>query len=110
MSEYDYWEQCIMEAAEDCGANLTQQQVETIASWVKGCHENYGLAHYTPSASDHYQQEIDRIKREHRAEEMRIAKERRLDRERYEDTIRDWRRANWELRNELERTRELAGR
>lgn len=41
---FDYWRECIAEAAEDCGATLTDEQITSIASWVEGAHENYGLA------------------------------------------------------------------
>lgn len=41
----DYWKECISIAAEDCGAVLTDEQIEAIADSVRGGHENYGTAH-----------------------------------------------------------------
>lgn len=40
----DYWEHCLSEALEDAGMTATKEQLDTLASWVEGAHENYGLA------------------------------------------------------------------
>lgn len=40
----NYWETTISEAAEECGLDLTPEQLDTLASWVEGAHENYGMA------------------------------------------------------------------
>jgi RecJ-like exonuclease len=40
----DYWEECIREAFEDAGIVATDEQVDIVAGWVDGAHENYGLA------------------------------------------------------------------
>lgn len=40
----NYWEECITEALDDSGLKATKEQIENIASWVEGAHENYGLA------------------------------------------------------------------
>lgn len=40
----DYWKECISEAFDDAGVTVTSKQLETVASWVEGAHENYGLA------------------------------------------------------------------
>lgn len=40
----EYWRECISEAAEECGAVLTHEQVIEIADIVEGAHENYGMA------------------------------------------------------------------
>lgn len=40
----DYWNECIAEALEDAGVNANQQQIDTVASWVEGAHDNYGMA------------------------------------------------------------------
>jgi len=49
MTPLDYWAECISKAAEDCGATLTPEQLESIAKAVEGSHENYGQAFYSPS-------------------------------------------------------------
>jgi DnaJ-class molecular chaperone len=41
----EYWKECISEALEDAGLSATNAQIETIAEWVEGAHENYGMAH-----------------------------------------------------------------
>lgn len=40
----DYWRECIEEAFEDAGIEATEAQKDTVASWVDGANENYGLA------------------------------------------------------------------
>lgn len=40
----DYWKECIAEAAEECGANLTEEQISSMAYFVEGAHENYRQA------------------------------------------------------------------
>lgn len=40
----DYWRECIVEAAEDCGAVLTEAQILCISSWAESAHENYRQA------------------------------------------------------------------
>jgi hypothetical protein len=46
MSEkMDYWKECISEALEDAGIKASDEQIDTVTSWVEGAHENYGMAH-----------------------------------------------------------------
>lgn len=40
----DYWKQCIFEAFEDSGITATDEQVDTVATWAEGAHDNYGMA------------------------------------------------------------------
>jgi len=40
----DYWKECIAEAMEDAGITATDEQIDTVTSWVEGAYENYGLA------------------------------------------------------------------
>ncbi len=56
MDSLDYWKECIAIAADECGATLTAEQIEEIAESVKGGHECYGMAFYSPPASDRYSQ------------------------------------------------------
>jgi len=39
----EYWEECISEAFDEAGIAATSEQIKTVASWVEGAHENYGL-------------------------------------------------------------------
>lgn len=40
----DYWKDCIEESFEDAGIEATQDQINTVISWVEGAYENYGMA------------------------------------------------------------------
>jgi hypothetical protein len=52
MTSIDYWKECISCAAEECGLEITQEQLESIAECVEGGHDNYGMAFYSPPPSD----------------------------------------------------------
>lgn len=41
----DYWKECISEALEDAGLKATDKQIEDIAGWIEGAHDNYSQAH-----------------------------------------------------------------
>jgi molecular chaperone GrpE (heat shock protein) len=51
-AQKDYWTECIAIAAEECGLKLTTEQLEYLASAAEGGHEHYGMAFYSPPASD----------------------------------------------------------
>lgn len=51
MTRSDYWNECISEAAHECGVQLTNEQRAHIAEAVQGAHENYGMAFYQPESS-----------------------------------------------------------
>ena len=40
----DYWIECVSIGAEECGAELTMDQIKCIAESVAGGHDNYGMA------------------------------------------------------------------
>ena len=52
MSPTEYWKECLSEAAEECGAELAQEQIEYLANAIKGDYENYDQAFHLPPASD----------------------------------------------------------
>jgi hypothetical protein len=52
MSDLTYWEECISIAAEECGLSMTGEQCQELAESVSVGHENYGMAFYSPPASD----------------------------------------------------------
>lgn len=60
MSAFDYWKECISLAADECGLSLTGEQLECLASSAETGHDNYGMAFYSPPASDR----ISEIERE----------------------------------------------
>lgn len=44
MAGFEYWRECVSEAFDDVGIVATGDQIERVASWVEGAHENYGMA------------------------------------------------------------------
>lgn len=56
MDAQEYWEECIAITADEAEIGLTLEQIKTLAEGVKGGHENYGMAFYSPPASDRYNQ------------------------------------------------------
>lgn len=68
----EYWKDTILEAFDDAGIKATDEQVNTVASWVKGNHENYGMAHGHDHITNPDKEEIKNLrqalKREQRSE------------------------------------------
>jgi hypothetical protein len=52
MTSLDYWKECIDIAADECSLQMTSEQLECLAKSVQAGHENYGMAFYSPPASD----------------------------------------------------------
>jgi len=52
MNTTDYWAESISIAADECELKLTTEQLKCIAESVEAAHENYGMAFYSPPASD----------------------------------------------------------
>ena len=52
MSDVNYWEECIANAAEEVSLGLTDEQLKYLAESVNVSHENYGMAFYSPPQSD----------------------------------------------------------
>jgi 23S rRNA A1618 N6-methylase RlmF len=61
-SQRDYWKECIAIAAEECDLKLTPEQLDCLADSAENGHEHYGMAFYSPPASDR----INDIEREWR--------------------------------------------
>jgi len=40
----DYWNECISEAFDEAGIDATKEQIDGVAEFVEGAHENYGMA------------------------------------------------------------------
>lgn len=70
-SQADYWNECISNAAEEAGIELTEDQVEVLADSVRIGHENYGMAFYSPPASDR----LNDIERDAKARYARLEAE-----------------------------------
>jgi len=71
MNYEEYWRECIADAAEECGAVLTGEQINAIAGSVQVAHENYDMAFYAPPPSDR----ISTVKREGDAKLARLQAE-----------------------------------
>ena len=50
----DYWTECVEEAFCDAGLEATKKQVDCVANWVEGAHENFGMATGQDVASQNY--------------------------------------------------------
>ena len=64
----DYWTETIAEAFEDAGITATEEQIQTVAGWAEGAHENYGMAHGYDSIPSPASTEIDMLKKAHEKE------------------------------------------
>jgi len=51
-AQLNYWLECIQQSAEENGVTLTDEQALAMAGDVQSNHENYGMAFYSPPASD----------------------------------------------------------
>lgn len=62
------WEDCIEEAFEVAEIKATPEQIKTVAGWVEGLHENYGMVTGNDVASDNFisdaERELERLKQE----------------------------------------------
>lgn len=41
----NYWEECVGEALCEAGIAASKEQIVSIAAYVQGAHENYGMSH-----------------------------------------------------------------
>ena len=64
----DYWRECIVEAFDDAGIVATGQQIDCVAGWVEGAHENHGLATGRECIPNPLVEKIDKLERELRQE------------------------------------------
>ena len=85
----DYWQECISEAFEDAGLTASKEQIDTVASWVDGAHENYGMACGHDCIPNPLETENEELKCKYKKEVQKLEK-RELDlRERAGEKIRD---------------------
>lgn len=52
MTEREYWIQCLTEAAEECDATLTKEQIVFMANQARSAHEHYDLGFSIPSPNE----------------------------------------------------------
>lgn len=67
-----YWKECVEEAFEDAGIEATQEQIDTVASWFEGDHENYGMAHGHDQITSPCEDENIRLKEELAKERSKV--------------------------------------
>lgn len=72
MSYEQIWQDCIAEAADECGAKLTREQIEEIASAAQGQHENWDCVCYTPSWGDRFSDMEEEWKKKYKELEKRF--------------------------------------
>jgi hypothetical protein len=63
-----YWEDCISEAADECGLVMTNKQLMFMVSAVEGSHKNYGLATGRDCIPDPRDTEIKELKQKYEKE------------------------------------------
>lgn len=69
----DYWRECISSAFGDVGIVATDEQIAEVADAVEGAHENYGMAFYQPSFSEHpVHEELRKAKEDLRKERDKV--------------------------------------
>lgn len=68
----DLWVECIGEAFEDAGIVATQEQMDTVASWAEGLHNNWSMACGHGGGGSYLQEENARLKRELQAEREKV--------------------------------------
>lgn len=66
----DYWIEIIEDAANDCLVNLSKEQIECFADWVRISHENYEMAFHQPESP--YTKEIEDLKNKLKHEQDKI--------------------------------------
>lgn len=59
----DYWHECIAESFDDAGITATEEQIKTVASWVEGAHENYGMAFGHDCIPNPMETEVNELKK-----------------------------------------------
>lgn len=67
-----FWKECVSEAFDEAKITATGEQVEIVASWVEGAHENYGMAHGHDCIPNPLVTENKKLKQELRDEKDKI--------------------------------------
>ena len=100
----NYWEECVSEALEDAGIEASDDQVNIIVEWVEGAHENYGMYSGNDIATENwhadYNDKINKVKSER--DEIELKTQCNADKK-LNDTINNYERVIFNLRNEIER-------
>jgi hypothetical protein len=69
--QLDYWTESVSIAMQEAGISFTPEQARQVGAGIQGSHDNYGMAFYSPPASDRisaveneWKQRVDRIQKE----------------------------------------------
>lgn len=68
----DYWAECISEALDDSNLQASKEQIESIAGWVEGAHDNYGQMHGHDCIPNPQTLEIEELKKELKKERAKV--------------------------------------
>ena len=68
----NYWQECISEAFDEAGITSTPEQINTVASWIEGAHENHSMAHGHDCIPNPTEEENKRLKMELAKEQSKI--------------------------------------
>lgn len=60
MNDYNYWEDCLCDAAWEVELDMTPKQLSSLSEAVQRAHEHYDYAFYTPPSSDRLN-DIERV-------------------------------------------------
>jgi hypothetical protein len=63
MNRDEIWEECIAEGLAEAGIEATKDQIQTVASYAQGLHENYGTYTGDEHIPNPIKQENDELKR-----------------------------------------------
>ena len=58
----EYWKVCIEEALCEAGIKATENQINEVAIWVEGAHENFGTATGSENIPNPMSSEVDDLK------------------------------------------------
>lgn len=71
MKPIDYWQECLNDAADECGLSITLEQLEYLAKAVDGYHNHFSMAFGYDVADRNYisdeKRELDKLKKEQEA-------------------------------------------
>lgn len=58
----DYWKECITEAFDEAGIEAAEEQIVSVADFVSGAHEQYGMAFGHDAIPDPQRLENEKLK------------------------------------------------
>jgi hypothetical protein len=71
-----FWVECVSEAFADARVVASQEQIKTVACWIEGAHDNYGLATGRECIPNPMQADVDALRRKCKSLEADVDRER----------------------------------